>query len=78
MWLTLVAGSVVNGSHCISPGSAIDCSTVYRVDSTNMSFLCYHGSILRNKDVGILLGMLEFLLFHESAEVQNGVSLIDG
>ena len=39
-----------NGSHCRFFGSAEDCLIVYGVDYTNMSFLCYHWSILENKD----------------------------
>ena len=30
-------------------GGAIDFSTVYGTDYTNMSFLCYHGSVRRSK-----------------------------
>lgn len=30
-------------------GGAIYCFTVYERDQTDMSFLCYHGSVRRNK-----------------------------
>ena len=30
-------------------GSAIDCSIVYRIDYTDISFLCYYRSVRRKK-----------------------------